>query len=788
MTHDADRSSPRRFIIMCSLFASTTLAGAALAQADPQLEPAAQPAIVGCGKAQALQQKYIREQMREDWKAEYDRMLAAGLREALTDTDVLHCDLEIEILPDQYDNMIGTNTLTIQSRSNSLSQFTFRLRSQYNVTSILINGSTPVTFSTPSTTTRVVTLDRTYAMDEVFTLTIAYSGHAESRGFGSIEFTTHNTEDIVYTLSESYFAYTWWPCKDGDFGEPGDNGDKFTLDLGVIAPDTMVTASNGTLQGVDTLSGNRLRYRWSTNYPISTYLVCFSATNYNTWTEYYTPSAGRSMPVDFYIYPESDTPSNRAAWGKAVDMLYVLRDIYGEYPFITEKYGIYECQFGGGMEHQTFTAQGTFSESVTVHELGHQWWGDMITCNTWNHIWINEGFAAYTEALWAERKPGSSGLPALKSVMATKKYTGAGSVYVTDAEVANMNAIFDTSTTYNKAAWVLHMLRHVLGDDNFFDALAAYRAAFQYSAASTEDFQGACEPFYPTGDLSWFFSEWIYGERTPAYQWGWTNAQIHGQNYLLLSIDQTQDAAYQRFTMPIDIVVNGDTYTAFDDHDPQNFVIPLPAPATTVDLDPDEWILTSGRTTAAYSPGPPKIVETYPDPGQIVEMASAPDQVDITFHTPVNASAADFSLVGAAGGAQSVTYTYSASDNKVTLTAAAPLPPDIYTLTISDALTAVNSGQQLDGEITDAQSLTSLPSGNGVAGGSAAIQFAVICAFGDADCDGDIDLADFASFQSCYTGPDAGPAAAGCEPMRFDADTDVDTADLADFVDTLTGP
>ncbi|MHC4611118.1 MAG: M1 family metallopeptidase, partial [Planctomycetota bacterium] len=663
--------------------------------------------IIGCGKAQAMAVKYVAEQDSAQRRAEYEAMLAAGQREAFTDTDVLHCDLEIEILPGQFDNLVGANTMTIQSKSNSLTQFTFRLRDQYNISSILVDGATPVTFTTPTSTTRVVELDRTYGMEEIFTLTISYGGHAVSEGFGTIEFANHAGSDIVYTLSEPYYSYTWWPAKDGDVAEPGDNGDKFTLDLAVTAPATMVTASNGILEGIDVLPGNRERYRWSSDYPICPYLVCFSSTNYNTYTYAYEPLAGGTMDVLLYLYPEHDTAPNRAAWAESVQMLTTFRDFFGEYPFVDEKYGIYECEFGGGMEHQTFTAQGTFAEFVTAHEAGHQWWGDLVTCKTWNHIWLNEGFASYSEAIWEENKPGSSGLPALKATMAPKKYTGPGSVYVTQAELGNLFAIFDGNTTYDKAAWVVHMMRHVLGDSDFLAALAAYRSAFEYSAAVTEDFQAVCESFY--GDsLDWFFQEWIYGERTPAYAWGASAVQVNGQNYLLLSVDQTQSASYQRFTMPIDVVVNGTTYVVFNDADPEHFVIPLPTAPFVVELDPDEWILWSSRTNTGYVPGPPTIVETGPAPGQVV---TPTDTVTVTFHANVNTTGADYTLVGVNTGAHAVTFVYDSGNTTATLTAAAPLPTDEYTLTVSDAVTAVDSGQNLDGEIADPSDPASLPSG-----------------------------------------------------------------------------
>lgn len=328
----------------------------------------------GCGKAHALIAR-LRAGLEP---SDDDR--GGGDREALGDTDLLHSALDIEIVPATA-TITGTNTMTVQSKVEGLTQFTFRLRNQFTITAALLNGTTPVQVTSTSTTTRMAMLDRPYHADEVFTLMIAYTGVAVPKGFGSIEFTSQNGQPLIFTLSEPYYAYTWWPIKDGDMGDPGDNSDKMTVELAVTAPDALRTISNGLLQGVDVLPGGRTRYRWATNYPIATYLICFSSTNYNQWTKTYDYGTG-TMPVEFSIFPTDDTPGHRAAWEKCVDMLAVYRTIYGLYPFINEKYGIYEFGFGGGMEHQTYTGEGTFSENVTAHELSHQWWGDNVTCKT----------------------------------------------------------------------------------------------------------------------------------------------------------------------------------------------------------------------------------------------------------------------------------------------------------------------------------------------------------------------------------------------------------------------
>lgn len=747
---------------------------------------------VGCGKAHALAQRMAAAEAQQAERAEYEAHVAAGLREALEDTDLLHCALALEILPAQYDNLVGTNTMTVQSKSAALTQFSFRLRRQFVIDSALINGTTPVSVTMLSDTTRVATLDRAYGLDEVFTLAVTYHGHAESRGFGSIEFDTHNGADIVYTLSEPYYAYTWWPVKDGDFGLAGDNGDKFTLDLALTAPETMVTASNGVLQSIDTLAGFRQRYNWSSDYPVATYLVCFSSTNYNTWSLDYVPLAGGTMPVLFYIYPESDTPANRAAWGQVVQMMYTLRDLYGEYPFVNEKYGIYECQFGGGMEHQTFTAQGTFAEWVTVHELSHQWWGDMVTCKTWNDIWLNEGFATYSEALWFEHRPGSPGEPWLHAVMSVRRpaETAYGTVYCYDA--SDPARILDMNLSYYKAAWVLHMLRHRIGDDAFFDVLAAWRAAYGGGSGTTEDFRAVVEGV--TGDdLANFFQRWVYEAPLPFYTFGWQPIVVDGAGYIELYIEQIQGTSESVFDMPIDLVVTdaeGDAaYTVWNDARVEYLLFPVRS--TTSDylrFDPTPWILADQQELVFPDGAPPKIVTLQPAPGAVVQAADLPE-LEAVFHVPVTAAAADFTLVGARTGNVTCAFAYDAVRQAVTLTPASDLLPDEYTLTIADTVVSM-AGVALDGELSKPRAMGPLPSGDGLAGGAALATFAVYVP-GDLNCDGIVNFGDVNAFVLALSNPGVWAETYPHCPARsgdVDGDGAVNFGDINPFVSLIVNP
>jgi methionine-rich copper-binding protein CopC len=727
----------------------------------------------GCGKAHALM---LRAAAGLPIGEDGARAPSYGDREAFADTDLISNDLDFEVVP-STGFISGSNTMLVESRVNGLTQFTVMLRNNFTASATL-NGATPATMSGPPSGSyaRTITLDRPYNVGERFTVRVNYSGTAVSRGFGSIEFGSTGAGDpIVASLSEAYFAATWFPAKDGDVFQPGDNSDKSTWRIAITAPDTLRSVSNGLLIGEDTLSGARKRYRWETNYPMSTYLAAFCSTVYNTWTLTYSyPLAGGgtgTMPVEFNIYPGSDNPGNRAAWSRVIDMFPAFRGVYGEYPFINEKYGIYQFPFGGGMEHQTNTGQGTFNESVTAHELAHQWWGDDVTCKYWNDIWLNEGSATYGEALWEERKPGSSGTPALHAAMAARRPGAVSdSVYVYNASIGNMSRIFSSTYSYRKGAWVHHMLRHVLGDATYFQGLADYRAAFSGSAATTDDFRSVMSDTSGR-DLTEYFQQWVYGGGAPQYTYSWQAATINGAPYLRLRIDQTQDITWGingAFKMPVDVRINtasGSTTSVVDNTlRSQYFLVPAPGAVTGIVLDEFDWILNTGKTSTAYVAGPPKIIAATP------AIASAPldvAQVTVTFSDNVAATAGAFTVTGPSGPVP-FTYSYNATQQRATLAFASSLAPGAYTVNVAQTITA-NGGQSLDGETA-----TAFPSGNGAAGGAASWSFTIEnpCTAdynNDGGVDGDDVIAYFADWDS------------GLIAADFNNDGGVDGDDVIEF-------
>jgi methionine-rich copper-binding protein CopC len=647
--------------------------------------------------------------------------------------------------------------MTVKVLQPTLNAFRFRLRDNFLITGLRLDGR-PIAFVRESITTVRAEFDRTYTQNEVFQLQVDYEGVPVSRGFGSIEFTTRSSGAvIVATLSQPYYAYTWWPAKD-------ENTDKATLTFTLITPSNMFAVANGMLQSIEDLPNNRRRYRYQHNYPIVPYLVAFAATNYQHWSRSFSYN-GQTMPVDFYIYPESNTASNRAAWELCIPMLRVFSDLYGVYPFIQERYGIYQFQFGGGMEHQTMSGQGGFGESLTAHELAHQWWGDMVTCATWNDIWLNEGFATYSEALWQEYKNGSSDPNALRTAMLNRRPSSLnGSVYRYDT--SSVNAIFDSNFAYRKGAWVLHGLRWILGTERFFELLARYRQRYAYSHATTADFQAVAEEVW--GDtLDWFFQPWVYGRGAPSYNWGWTTTAVNGKTYLLMSLRQTQQSSYGLYTMPIGVRATIGSQTQelrlWNSAQTQHYVVPVSGPVSSLAFDPDEWILKGSSTQESYRPGPPVIVEMNPAPGMVSDRVN---QVDLYFQTPVQISPSQIQLTGASQGAISFEFAYDANARRVRLTLNEPLKPDAYTLRVAPSVTATDSGMALDGEYSG-----QLPTGDGVPGGEAVLSLRVLASNGDVNGDGCVDDADLLTVLFAF-------GATGARAEDVNGDDQVDDADL----------
>jgi len=718
----------------------------------------------------------------------------AVLLELQNDTDVTHCFLDIAVTIGP--NLVsGSNTLDVTSKTNGLTQFTLNLKSNMTVSTVLVNGVAAV-FTRP-TDQIVITLDHAYNVGQTFQVKVSYSGLPTGLGMGgssgdgsgdSFTFKTHGSPatSIVSSLSQPYFAYTWWPCKENLVS----NADKFTMDLWVTAPNTLTVASNGTLQGIDTIDATKNRTRWKSNYPNTTYGVSVAMTNYSktVWTYNYT---GGSMPVELYLYPESASTS-LASLSNLVEMISTLADpgTYGQFPFVNEKYGIAQFPTNFGVEHQTMTSQGNFVERRNVHEMAHSWWGNSITCKTWNHIWVNEGWARYAESLYYERRPGGSYAAYLSHLNTYRPNTSAefaGVIYRSD--ISTSDTIFSSGIVYDKGQWVMHMLRHVLGDALFFQALADYRVMYEGGTAGIDDYQAVVESTSGQ-DLDWFFNEWIYAGGAPSYRYGWQQEQIGGQNYVRLHIQQYQ-TSYPLFRMPIDITLqNGfgnETRVVQHEAATEWYLLPTSAPITNLQFDTNTWILREAGTNVAYQPGPPKVIGTTPIAGSRAYVSPGITSVDVQFSEPVTFNSSYFSMIGSRTGSQPFAAAYNPANYTATLSFAQPLPGgQTWSIHVADALKSTAGNLALDGEVSDPNNPASLPSGDGPPGGEAIISF-YVAAVGDYDLDVDVDAVDFEVFSGCAAGPLVLIVDPGCMRADLDSDGDGDQTDFGLFQRCLSG-
>jgi hypothetical protein len=491
--------------------------------------------------------------------------------------DAKYYFLDLDIDP-STNTVSGTVRIDAEVTSGPLTTVDVDLYTNMTVDSVVATGGGSLTYSHVSDIL-TVTLDRSYSTGEEFTFEITYGG-TPSAAASAFEFDTFDGHDMIWSLSEPFGARSWWPCKDYSH----DKAD--SVDIWVTVPSDLIVASNGTLR--DTVdNGGTKTYKWHEQYAIATYLVSVAIHPYLIITDYYNYSPTDSMLVRHYVF-SSQYSSVQANYAKVPDMIALFAGLFGEYPFIEEKYGQAEFTWGGGMEHQTITSLWGSSEYLIVHELAHMWWGDMITCETFNHIWLNEGFAVYSEALWAE---GTYGWAEYKQQMEYAKYLGPGTIYVDD--LSDWNRIFDPDLTYNKASWILHMLRGIVGDSTFFDIIQTYYGSqYQYGSCITEEFRDVCEGIAGR-DFDAFFHQWVYEEGFPHYYYGWSYEPVASSYEISLTIEQLQ--TNHIFNMPIQVTVTttaGDTTLVVEDSlASQQFTLVVDDEPLDVEIDKDEWIL-----------------------------------------------------------------------------------------------------------------------------------------------------------------------------------------------------
>ncbi|MGH7451902.1 MAG: M1 family aminopeptidase, partial [bacterium] len=479
--------------------------------------------------------------------------------------------LQLKILP-STSTIEGTLLMEAKSEAAGLATVPLDLHANMQVLSV---GEDAISF-TRNGNVLSLALKSAVQSGEKFRVSVTYRGQPESGGFGAFTFQQHAGAPIIASLSEPYYARLWWPCKD----TPADKADSVQVDLTV--PEILTAVSNGVLENVQTANGWKT-FSWKERYPITTYLVSVAVSNYAEFGETFTFSDGTTMPIRHYVYPENLAQA-QAQLADTRDMLAFFNWAFGDYPFKKEKYGHAQFAWSGGMEHQTITSAGSFGDGLISHEMAHQWFGDLITMKSWQDIWLNEGFASYSEALFFEHRDGKA---AYRNYMASMDYSYTGSVFVRDT--TSVFNIFN-STVYDKGAWVLHTLRYIVGDSTFFRLLRTYVAdpRYRFSTATTGDFKNLAEQISGK-ELDWFFEQWVYREGRPElrYAWKWEGAQ------LILRLQQVQSGNGYRLPLDITAIAGADMFRfALEQNGGfQEYRFAVGKPVARVLIDPDYWVL-----------------------------------------------------------------------------------------------------------------------------------------------------------------------------------------------------
>ncbi len=515
-------------------------------------------------------------------KRESQGPVMTAVPDTLHDFDVLSYDLKIRFYL-TAESLAGTTAVLIRSDVAALDSVSLDL-TQLSVERIWM-GARDLAFSHNGDLIEVA-LDTAISYGDTFGFNVAYHGEPGNEGpggFGGFWFTPRTAYSMgvgLRTDPPSMGRY-WFPCYDKPH-------DKAEFDMSFTVPMGKVAVSNGVL--VDTVTNvaeSTITYTWSEHHPTSTYLVAVSISDYVI-----VPDSVYAW-IYHYVYPE-DSADAITSFKNVHRMMDAFENSFASYQF--DRFSFVATP-NGDMEHQTCVSHYYLLinginnyDWILAHELAHHWWGDWVTVADWRDVWLSEGFATYCEAVYQEYLGGWQAYHDYVVSDIMNYYLVSGEFFPIYDPLSMWSA-----TTYEKAASVLHMLRHVVSDSTFFEILNSYGDQYSFSNAVTPNFQAVCESIYGQ-DLDWFFNEWIYDWGYPRYTYQYWQ---EGADSVTVIVGQEQLIG-PTFVMPVDIRLGkgmGDTVVvAWIDESPESLTFVFPgAGVDSFSFDPDDWVLKQAR-------------------------------------------------------------------------------------------------------------------------------------------------------------------------------------------------
>jgi len=443
--------------------------------------------------------------------------------------DVLHYDINLKL--DHSKKLIESTVSILLVKNKKDGEITLDLSKDLSVAEIKVDGKkVDFTRNEDKISINVVQIKK-----DTIEITAKYSGNPSKRKnffFGKI-----NGLEVIYTLNEPENARDWLLCKD----QPDD---KATLSFAISNDSTFTSVSLGKMDSVVTNSGSATKtFYWSTNYPVASYLISFYSSKYIQQSEKTRSISGDSLELSIYGFPWQKGKLKRII-DDHKDFIRILEKYLGEYPFQGEKYSVVAFLWQmGAMEYQTASGFGSgfidnypSNTNIFVHELGHQWFGNSVSPESWKDIWLNEGFATFTEWLYLEGSGKEEGKDYLNGVLEQEKNPQyfPGPIYASEE-------LFSTGV-YIKGAWILRMLRHEMGDEVFFKFLREYYETNKFLNSNTQKMIILANKISGK-DFGYFFDQWLFeGEGVLTLEPGEMKVQEKNGRYeVSLKLNQIQE-------------------------------------------------------------------------------------------------------------------------------------------------------------------------------------------------------------------------------------------------------
>ncbi len=423
-----------------------------------------------------------------------------------------------------------------------------------------------------------IKLDKTYNRDEQFTVVVKYTAKPEDRLSGGGEAITSdkglffinaegkNKQKMpqIWTQGETESASVWFPTIDSP-------NSKSSQETYITVDAKYRTLSNGKLiSSRKNPDGTRTDY-WKQDLPHAPYLFMLAVGEFKVVSDSYTRSNGQKMEVNYFVEPEWESSAN-AIFGETPEMIAYFSELL-EYEFPWDKYSqiVVRDYVSGAMENTGAVVFGDYvyktdrelldgnDQSTIAHELFHHWFGDLVTCESWSNLPLNESFANYSQYLWDEHRYGLDEADYQAEQEVDGYYQSAqaqGYHPLIWFDYQDREQMFD-GHSYNKGGRILHMLRNYLGDEAFFKGISLYLHSYQFKSAEFHQLRLALEEVSGE-DLNWFFNQWFLESGHPILDIIQYNNQT--QHIVTVDILQKQNLDLSPiYKLPLEIAIYDDS-------------------------------------------------------------------------------------------------------------------------------------------------------------------------------------------------------------------------------------